>query len=171
MEARTPKIVFDEQLERLVKWFRPRLAVEQGDMIAYKLRSYPVEALKFAVDRCIEEKRPTPSQFPTIKELRALMEEWRNNPATGAGTANTMAVEDCSDCNSKGFLWFKREVFDFGPLAVDRNGVATAWPVYEFVCKCGSCRNSRAAGLLPNLKRFTRAELIEQGREVFPYSL
>jgi hypothetical protein len=165
----TPRADIDHQIDRLVKWFRPRLATEQGDMIAYKLRKYPIRAWQRAVDQCIEDKRPTPSQFPTISELRRLMDAYCISHSTGSGPGGQFTPTPCSDCNGRGLLWFKREYFDLGPIAVDDQGVATKWPEYEHVAKCAKCDNSKQHGALQHLKTLDKSELIKEGKRVFPY--
>ena len=70
---------FEENIGKLVRWFKTKLNAEHTRTMYQKLQRWPVEALRFAVDEMIENKKPSPGNFPTVSELRSVMSVWVNN--------------------------------------------------------------------------------------------
>ena len=72
------KIDFQEEFERLVKWFRMErnMTPENAAQAFEKIKYYPAKGLKYAVDYMIEAQRPMPGNFPTINEIINLIMKW-----------------------------------------------------------------------------------------------
>lgn len=59
-----------QRLAKLADWFRVRsISQEQGKRIYEKIRVYPLAAVDFAIEKLIDERRPTPGNWPTINEI------------------------------------------------------------------------------------------------------
>lgn len=72
-----PRAVWNDALDKLSDWFRVKnLTRQQSDSMYSRLRVYPPEALEYAVAALIEERRPTPGNWPTIQELANRCYEW-----------------------------------------------------------------------------------------------
>ena len=68
---------WDVELDRLVGWFRIKnMTAAQSDAMYRRLQSYPLVALRQAIDKLIEERRPTPGNWPTINEIINGCQEW-----------------------------------------------------------------------------------------------
>ena len=76
MENELSKIDFAEHFDRLIRWFKMSMTAEQTNMTYDKLKNYPVNGLKFAIDYFIENGRPTPGFFPTTNNLVTKVWEW-----------------------------------------------------------------------------------------------
>jgi hypothetical protein len=70
---------FDEQVGRLVGWFKAKINQAHTKTMYKKLHSWPRAALQDSVDILIETRRPMPGNFPTIIEIRDLMSTWLSN--------------------------------------------------------------------------------------------
>ena len=72
---------FVSEYERLCRWFRVKTTDDQVMTVYDRAKTYPKAALTFAVDRHIDNNRPTPGGFPTTNELLNRMVEWlESNP-------------------------------------------------------------------------------------------
>jgi hypothetical protein len=151
----TEKSTAFHQLQRLAKYFNKPFNNDQLDEYLDRVGSIPGPAFEQIATDLIEERRPTAGNFPTIKRLRVLWWKWqRDHPEK---IRRETYSEPCSECGSKGLLWFK----------APKKGYPY-WPEYVSICaKCSNWMNSFSSqeGILVT----TRAQLSEMGCWVFPY--
>ena len=67
---------FEEYFDQLVSWFRMKMTRENADISYDKIKFYPVEGFKYAVDFLVENGKPTPGNFPTVNEIVNLIVSW-----------------------------------------------------------------------------------------------
>lgn len=81
--------IFKEEFSKLKKWFKIKLDKNHEYQLYTSLHGFPTAAFQYAVSKLLEERKPIPSNFPTVTELKCLMAEWfHENPTARKGSYN-----------------------------------------------------------------------------------
>jgi hypothetical protein len=149
---------FSNGLERLKTWFQKTNLSEDHYFIIYnQIKFIPDVAWDEIIDKCIEENKPQPSNFPTISDLKKAWYAWRrDNPDK---SAKSREPQPCEECYGKGVIWYHRD----NPQYIDSK-------IEHFVI-CPRCTNWRLSfSSTDGLPVRSREQLEIQGLEVWPYS-
>ena len=108
--------------------------------------------IRYCQDMMNESPPGMPSKFPSINDIE---KKFRDVGSPGrASMGADFLPTDCPDCYGHGILWYLKDEVK---------------AKFEYVAKCGSCRNHMRHGPLPAYPTKVRQDLINQGYEVFPY--
>lgn len=68
---------FEDEFGKMISWFNIKnIKAEQTQLCYRRLKTYPIEALKYTVNQFIESRRPSAANFPTINEILDFCNAW-----------------------------------------------------------------------------------------------
>lgn len=70
---------FEEVFGELITFFNARLSPEITRKYYQRVRTYPLDAFRFAVEEIITKKRPVASNFPMVGEITQFCCRWLDN--------------------------------------------------------------------------------------------
>lgn len=154
--------VFTREIERLGGFFGKRLTETQADLYYLSLRQVPNEVFEAVCSELVENRKPNPSNFPSVRELKELWAAWiRDNPRR---TVPEPDEHQCGECGGRGYfnVW-RRSPHVKGFAAF--GGQVEAW--YGTSLPCALCGNWRrrfpTSGPDMPKRRWTKAEILDAG--------
>lgn len=110
---------FIEATSRLEKYFEKEYTIEQSKIMFEELKNLSIDRYKQIIAKCIRDKK----FLPKIADILEI-----NNELMIKKTREEVEEVECSKCNSKGFILYKKK---------DPNTMQE----YEYACRC-TCKNA-----------------------------
>ena len=147
-------------VNKLADFFGKRINESQHLLYYDELKNIPTQIFEKIVSDIIRTKKPMPSNFPSIDELRQAWYVWLQ-----AHPEKQVRVERpwCDECGGTGYIeiWFQSEDKGTRGFVIDGHKVAL-W--YNTILPCAMCNAYR--DIFPHardLKRYTREVALQEG--------
>lgn len=117
---------FSNSMKTIVRYFKSDLKDYHIDRYFNKLKHIPENILTLILEDFMETRRPSPGNFPTIRELELAWQDWRNDHPRQAYNQD-VKPEHCDICKGLGAVTLYRNVTDLG-----------YWARVDVQCKCNN---------------------------------